>query len=82
MVRFLTGADSMRITRKKYARARDVVDDAREQMKLIKQWDEAIKQVEHPDRVDAITVNDDGSIRFELLHAAKSRASLDRMVQS
>ena len=59
----------MRITRKKYERARAVVADAREQMQLIKQWDEAAKQIERPERVDAITVNEDGSIRFELVQS-------------
>lgn len=58
----------MRITRTKYNRARAIVDDAREQMKLIKQWDEAVKKVGNPDQVDAVTIKEDGSIRFELLH--------------
>ena len=60
----------MRITRKKYERARAVVADAREQMQLIKQWDEAVKQIERPDRVDALTVNENGSIRFELVQSS------------
>ena len=59
----------MRITRKKYERARAVVADAREQMQMIKKWDEAVKQIERPERVDAITVNEDGSIRFELVQS-------------
>ena len=39
----------MRITRKKYDRAKAVVADAREQMQVIKRWDEAIKHVERPE---------------------------------
>ena len=58
----------MRITRKKYDRAKAVVADAREQMQVIKRWDEAIKHVERPELVDAVTINDDGSLRFEVLH--------------
>ena len=65
----------MRITRQKYDRARSVVEAAREQMKLIKQWDEAAKRVDHPNQIDAITVNEDGSIRFELLHSGEGSAS-------
>lgn len=60
----------MRITRKKYERAREVVEAAQEQMKLIKQWEEALQKIDTPDRVDAVTVQEDGMIRFELLHEA------------
>ena len=66
----------MRITRQKYDRARSVVEAAREQMKLIKQWDEAAKRVDHPNQIDAITVNEDGSIRFELLHTGEESVSV------
>ena len=45
----------MRITRKKYDRARAVVEGAREQMKLIKQWEESLKQIDRPQQVDAVT---------------------------
>lgn len=58
----------MRITRKKYDRAVALVADAREHMKLIKQWDESLKQISDSANVDAITVNEDGSIRYELIH--------------
>ena len=51
----------MRITRTKYNRARAIVDDAREQMKLIKQWDDAVKKVDKPDQVDAMTILEDGN---------------------
>ena len=60
----------MRITRKRYDRAKEVVAKARQHIALIKQWDEAVKQIEKPNSVDAITVNDDGSVRFEVTHKA------------
>lgn len=72
---------SQRITKKKYEKARAVVADAREQMTLIKQWDEALKQVDHPETVDAITINDDGSTRYEVVHAAKPKSSSADSVQ-
>lgn len=57
-----------RITKKKYQKARQLVESAREHMRIVKQWDEAVRQLDNADKVDAITVNDDGTIRVELLH--------------
>lgn len=57
----------MRITRKKVSKAREVVAAAQEHAGLIKQWDSAVKQVDDPASVDAITVNGDGSVRFEIV---------------
>lgn len=57
----------MRITRKKYDKAREVVAAAQEHSTLIKQWDLAAKQVDDARSVDAITVNGDGSVRFEIV---------------
>ena len=61
---------TLRITRKKYEKARQVVEAAREQMKTIKHWEEAVKQIDASENVDAIAIGDDGTIRFELLHHA------------
>ena len=57
----------MRITRKNYEKARKTVEAAREQMKLVKLWDEALKRVGDlgNQQLVAITVSDDGSIRTE-----------------
>lgn len=59
---------NIRITRKKYDKARDAVTAAQKQVELIQQWEQAIEQVDMPEHVDAITVHDDGSICFEIIH--------------
>lgn len=61
---------SIRITRKKYDKAREAVTAAEKQAELVQQWENAVEQIDSPRQVDAITVHDDGSLRFELLHDA------------
>lgn len=65
----------MRITRKQYDKAKVAVESAREQMKLVTVWNEALKRVRNlgNQQLVAITVNDDGSIRTEC-ELAQSRA--------
>lgn len=68
----------MRITFKNYEKARSAVEAAREQLKLVKLWDDAVKQVGdlRNQRIVAITVNDDGTIRTECeLTPAQPQAS-------
>ena len=57
----------MRITRKQYDKAKLAVESAREQMKLVTLWNEALKRVGNlgNQQLVAVTVNDDGSIRTE-----------------
>lgn len=64
----------MRITRKNYEKARKTVEAAREQMKLVKVWDDAVKRLGDLGRQQlvAITVNDDdGSILTECALASQ-----------
>lgn len=67
----------MRITRKNYERARKAVEQAREQMRLVKIWDEAAAKLGtlENQQLIAITVNDDGTIRTEceLVHGPRDR---------
>ena len=57
----------MRITRKTYEKACESVEAAREQLKVVKLWDEAVKRLGDlgNQQLVAITVNDDGGIRTE-----------------
>lgn len=57
----------MRITRRSYEKARAAVETAREQMKVVKAWEDAARQLGDlgKQRLVAITVNEDGSIRTE-----------------
>jgi hypothetical protein len=57
----------MKLTRKRYEKALKAVEAAREDLKLVKIWDEAMKRVGHVgnQQVVAITVNGDGSVRTE-----------------
>jgi hypothetical protein len=75
----------MRITRKSYDKARQAVDAAREQMKIVKLWDEAVKRLGDlgNQRLVAITVNDDGCIRTEceLVYGRGDRAAVENQSQ-
>ena len=57
----------VRITRKSYDRARTVVEQAREQIKVVKAWEEAVRRLGNlgSQQLVAITVNEDGSIKTE-----------------
>lgn len=57
----------MRITRKAYEKARQVVAEAREQEKTVKIWEEALKRLGDIGNQElvAITVTDDGAVRTE-----------------
>lgn len=57
----------MRVTRKSYEKARAAVLDAREQMKVVKAWEDALRQLGNlgNQQLVALTVNDDGSMRTE-----------------
>jgi len=57
----------MRITRKAYEKARAAVEDAREQLKLMKAWEDALRRVGNlgNQHLVAVTVGDDGSVRTE-----------------
>jgi hypothetical protein len=67
----------MRITRKKYENARAAVEAAREQLKLVKIWEETRRQMGDlgNQQLTAITVNGDGSVRTEceLVHGRGDR---------
>lgn len=67
----------MRITRKSYEKARAAIVDAREQMKLVKAWEDAVRQLGHlgNQQLVSLTVNEDGSIRTEckLVHGRGDR---------
>lgn len=73
------GENEMRITRKTYEKARAAVEAAREQLKLVKAWEDANRRIgdlgNH--QLVAITVSDDGSIRTEceLVAGQASRAT-------
>lgn len=57
----------MRITRKAYEKARASVEAAREQIKLVRTWEDTVKRagsLEGQELV-AITVSEDGSVRIE-----------------
>lgn len=76
----------MRITRKNYEKARVAVEAAREQMKVVKAWDDAIRQLGNlgNQQLVAITVNEDGSIRTEceLVHGGRdSKGTQDQQKQ-
>ena len=60
---------NIRITRKKYEKAQAAVAAAEKQTELVQQWESAIQQIDTPKQVDAITIHNDGSIRFELVHS-------------
>lgn len=57
----------MRITRKSYEKARASVVDAREQMKVVKAWEDAVRQLGNlgNQQLVSITINGDGSVRTE-----------------
>lgn len=57
----------MRITRKTYEKARTVVEKAREQIKLVKAWEDALRRVGNIGNQElvAITVSEDGIVRTE-----------------
>lgn len=57
----------MRITRKSYEKARAIVVDAREQLKVVKAWEDALRQLGNLGNLQlvAITINEDGSLRTE-----------------
>lgn len=59
--------EEMRITRKSYEKARAAVVDAREQMKVVKAWEDALRQLGSlgNQQLVSITINDDGSMRTE-----------------
>jgi hypothetical protein len=57
----------MRITRKTYEKARTVVEKAREQIKLVKAWEDATRRLGNigNQQLVAITVSEDGFVRTE-----------------
>lgn len=57
----------MRITRRAYEKAKVSVKAAQEQMKIVNAWNEATRQLGNigNQKLVAITVNEDGSIRTE-----------------
>lgn len=57
----------MRITRRSYEKARSAVVEAREQLKVVKAWEDALRQLGNLGNLQlvAITINDDGSLKTE-----------------
>ena len=55
---------AQRITRKKVEAAQKLIASAKEQMSVVKAWNEAVGEMTG---VDAITINADGTVRFEIL---------------
>jgi hypothetical protein len=57
----------MRITRKSYERARAAVEEAREQIKLVKAWEDALRRLGNlgNQQLVAVTVSEDGSLKTE-----------------
>lgn len=57
----------MRVTRKAYEKAKQLVEAAREQAKIVAAWERAAKQVgeNNGQQLEAVMVDDDGSIRVE-----------------
>lgn len=57
----------MRVTRKAYEKAKQLVEAAREQAKVVDAWERAAKQVgeDNGQQLEAVIVNDDGTIRVE-----------------
>jgi hypothetical protein len=57
----------MRMTRKSYERARAIVENAREQIKLVRAWEEAMRRIGNLNSQElvAITVHKDGSLKTE-----------------
>lgn len=71
----------VRITRKSYERARTVVEQAREQLRIVKAWEETVRRLGDlgSQQLVAITVNDDGSIKTEceLVSGAMATAAFE-----
>jgi hypothetical protein len=61
------GSRTMRITRRNYEKARAAVEIAREQLKLVKIWEDTLRRMGDlgNQQLTAITVNGDGSVRTE-----------------
>jgi len=59
--------DTVRITRKSYEKARAVVEAAREQVKLVKAWEETVRRLGDlgSQELVAVTLEDDGGVRTE-----------------
>lgn len=57
----------MKVTRKSYEKAKQLVEAAREQVKLVEAWERAAKQVgeNNGQQLEAVILNDDGTIRVE-----------------
>lgn len=57
----------MKVTRKSYEKAKQLVEAAREQGKVVEAWERAAKQVgdNNGQQLEAVIVNDDGTIRVE-----------------
>lgn len=57
----------MRMTRKSYERAKVAVEEARQQIKIVKAWEDAVRRLGSLGNLQlvAITVNEDGSLRTE-----------------
>lgn len=57
----------MRITCKSYEKARTVVAEARQQIQVVKAWEDAVRQIGNlgNQQLVAITLNKDGSIKTE-----------------
>jgi hypothetical protein len=71
----------MRITRKSYEKARTVVAEARQQIQVVKAWEDAVRQLGGlgNQRLVAITLNGDGSIKTEceLFNVSSATAVLE-----
>ena len=58
----------MRITQKNYEKARKIVEQAKEQVKVVHAWNEAVKKLGNlgSQKIVAVTVGDDSVVRAEL----------------
>lgn len=69
----------MRVTRKSYEKACAAVTAAREQLKIVKVWEDTVRQLGNlgNQQLVALIVNEDGSIRTEceLVHGKKATES-------
>lgn len=73
----------MRITRKQYEKARAAVEAAREQMKLVKTWDEAVRLAGPVGNQELTAVIDcgDGTYKTEYKLISNGRRSVPEIKQ-
>ncbi|WP_428305421.1 hypothetical protein [Lacipirellula sp.] len=76
----------MRITRKSYEKARAAVVEAREQIKIVKAWEDALRQLGSlgNQQIVAITISEDGGVRTEcqLLSAGSDRPAAEGILDA